>query len=188
MLQKIQLENFCQHENLQWTSLQNINLIIGENSSGKTILLKALYAALRTLEQYGKGNDKRELADILAEKLYWTFQVEALGDLVEKGKSALNFSMVEDSAEFCFTFGKDTNMKIGKIQNTFDTPRQNKSVFIPAKEVLSLFNIILKSRDQDSTIRILIWLRHCKLLHSGGGILMLLLMDGKNWNRSSRGR
>ena len=69
MLQKIQLENFCQHENLQWTSLQNINLIIGENSSGKTILLKALYAALRTLEQYGKGNDKRELADILAEKL-----------------------------------------------------------------------------------------------------------------------
>ena len=132
MLQKIQLENFCQHENLQWTSLQNINLIIGENSSGKTILLKALYAALRTLEQYGKGNDKREVADILAEKVYWAFQVEALGDLVEKGKSALNFSMVEDSAEFCFTFGKDTNMKIGKIQNTFDTPRQNKSVFIPA--------------------------------------------------------
>lgn len=150
VLQKIQLENFCQHENLQWTSLQNINLIIGENSSGKTLLLKALYAALRTLEQYGKGNDKRELADILAEKLYWTFQVEALGDLVEKGKNALNFSMVEDSAEFCFTFGKDTNMKIGKIKNTFDTPRQNKSVFIPAKEVLSLFNIILKSRDQDS--------------------------------------
>lgn len=44
MLQKIQLENFCQHENLQWTSLQNINLIIGENSSGKTVLLKVLYA------------------------------------------------------------------------------------------------------------------------------------------------
>lgn len=39
VLQKIHLENFCQHENLQWTSLQNINLIIGENSSGKTILL-----------------------------------------------------------------------------------------------------------------------------------------------------
>ena len=30
VLQKIQLENFCQHENLQWTSLKNINLIIGE--------------------------------------------------------------------------------------------------------------------------------------------------------------
>lgn len=28
MLQKIQLENFCQHENLQWTSLQNINLTV----------------------------------------------------------------------------------------------------------------------------------------------------------------
>lgn len=150
MLQQIILENFCQHEQLQWQSLQNINLIIGENSSGKTILLKAIYSALRVLEQFGKGNDKRELADILAEKLYWTFQVEALGDLVEKGKSALNFSMIEDSAEFCFTFGKDTNMKISKIRNTFDTPRQNKAVFIPAKEVLSLFNIILKSRDQDS--------------------------------------
>ena len=116
VLQQIILENFCQHEQLQWQSLQNINLIIGENSSGKTILLKAIYSALRVLEQFGKGNDKRELADILAEKLYWTFQVEALGDLVEKGKSALNFSMIEthieEQAKHCFKESEHVHMNV----------------------------------------------------------------------------
>ena len=44
----------------------------------------------------------------------------------------------------------DTKHKIGDVKNDFFVPSQESSIFIPAKEVLSLFNIILKSRDQDS--------------------------------------
>jgi hypothetical protein len=39
---------------------------------------------MRTLEQHGRGQEQRTAAQILAEKLYWTFQPEHIGELVTK--------------------------------------------------------------------------------------------------------
>lgn len=150
MIDLLHLEDFCQHSLVHWDSLSQVNLIIGANSSGKTILLKAIYVALKTLEQHGRGNDQRNLGDILSDKLYWTFQTEKLGDLVRKGRDALSFEMVSGEKSFSYGFGRDTKYKINNVKNDFPTPSGETSIFIPAKEVLSLFNIILKSRDQDS--------------------------------------
>ena len=150
MIDSIHVENFCQHSALDWGSLGHINLIIGANSSGKTVLLKSIYVALKALEQCGKGQDKRSLAEILADKLYWTFQTEKLGDLVQKGQSSLSFTMEGEDRQFSYRFGRDTKQKISQIKNNFTTPREIHSIFIPAKEVLSLFQVISKSRDQDS--------------------------------------
>lgn len=150
MIDSMKIENYGQHTSIRWDWLGSINLVIGANSSGKTILLKSLYVALKTLEQCGKGNEQRSLNEILSDKLYWTFQVEKLGDLVRKGTDSLSFSMQSGNHHFAYNFGRDTKHKIGKVENDFLTPSQASSIFIPAKEVLSLFNIILKSRDQDS--------------------------------------
>jgi len=68
-----------------WSDVGKINLVIGANDSGKTFLLKALYSAVRTLEEYRRGDERRSAAEILSEKLYWTFQPEKIGDLVSKG-------------------------------------------------------------------------------------------------------
>lgn len=62
----------------------NINLIIGENGTGKTFLLKALYSAVRSVEEYRRGDDIKTISEVLSEKLRWTFQVEKLGDMVFK--------------------------------------------------------------------------------------------------------
>lgn len=62
----------------------NINLIIGENGTGKTFLLKALYSAVRSVEEYRRGDDIKTIIEVLSEKLRWTFQVEKLGDMVFK--------------------------------------------------------------------------------------------------------
>ena len=85
MLNNIKLNNFGPLTELNWPKLGQINLIIGENGTGKTFLLKALYCTMKTLEEYKRGDDQRRLEDILAEKLYWTFQPEKIGDLVTKG-------------------------------------------------------------------------------------------------------
>ena len=69
MIDKLLLENFGLHRQISWHHLQNINLLIGENGTGKTYILKAMYSALRSLEQYQKGNENRSLADILSENL-----------------------------------------------------------------------------------------------------------------------
>jgi AAA15 family ATPase/GTPase len=82
MINNIKLNNFGPLSHINWSELGKINLIIGGNGSGKTFLLKAIYSSLRTLEDYKRGNEQRSASDILADKLYWTFQAEKIGDLV----------------------------------------------------------------------------------------------------------
>ena len=104
---------------------------------------------MRTLEEYKRGDDQRTAAEILAEKLYWTFQPEKIGDLVTKGADgALSCSIQFDQRDFVYSFGKDTTKQISSLENHVP-PRESNSVFLPAKEILSLHQIILKSREQD---------------------------------------
>lgn len=149
MLNNIQLENFGPLGQLSWPNLGPINLVVGSNGVGKTFLLKALYSAMKTLEEYRRGDDQRTAAEILAEKLYWTFQPDKIGDLVTKGADgALSCKVQFDNQDFIYSFGKDTTKQISSLENHVQ-PRSSNSVFLPAKEVLSLHQIILKSREQD---------------------------------------
>jgi len=151
MLNNASLRNFGPIEQLDWQGLGNINLIIGSNGCGKSFLLKALYSAVRTLEDYQRGDNKQNsAADILATKLFWTFQPDRrIGDLVNKqANDPLSLELKLDNRVFKYSFGKDTNKSIASIENHV-LPRSNNSIFLPAKEVLSLFHIILKSREQD---------------------------------------
>lgn len=149
MLHQATLTNFGPLREIHWPNLGPINLVIGDNGSGKTFLLKALYAAVRTVEEYRRGDDPRTAADILAQKLYWTFQPEKIGDLVAKGGDGqLSLSIHLDSGEFRFAFGKDTAKQISTLENG-TRPRSSNSIFLPAKEVLSLHHLILKSRERE---------------------------------------
>jgi len=151
MLNSLQLKNFGPIDQLKCEQLGNINLIIGENSTGKTILLKALYSAMRTLETYKRGNEPRSAEEILADKLYWTFETVKIGELVRKGADKpLSFQIDVDNQKFVYTFGRDTTKTIHNLDNHV-TPRESNSIFLPAQEVLSLHSIILESREQDQT-------------------------------------
>lgn len=149
MLNRIELQNFGPLPTLDWKNLGCINLIVGGNGTGKTFLLKAIYSAMRTLEEYKRGDDRRTAAEILAEKLYWTFQPDKIGDLVTKGaSSALSSSMQLDQQDFIYSFGRDTTKQISSLENHVP-PRSSNSVFLPAKEVLYLHRVILQSRELD---------------------------------------
>lgn len=149
MLNSIELDNFGPLQCIKWNKLSNINLIIGANSSGKTFLLKALYCAMRTVEEYQRGQEKRSAAEILADKLYWTFQADKIGDLVTKGADGpLSCKVTVDSRAFSYSFGKDTTKSIASVESHV-FQRDSNSIFLPPKEVLSLQHIILKSRDID---------------------------------------
>lgn len=83
--------------------------------------------------------------------MYWTFQCDKIGDLVTKGvDGSLSFSMDIDQQHFRYKFGKDTTKNIYSLENDVE-PRSSNSIFLPAKEVLSLHGIILKSRETDKT-------------------------------------
>lgn len=149
MITRLELTNFGPLEKIDWKNLGRINLVIGANGSGKTFLLKSLYSAVRTLEEYKRGDSQRSTAEILADKLHWTFQADKIGDLVGKSvASGLTFRSWVDQNEFCYSFGRDTTRQISSIENHVP-PRASNSIFLPAKEVLSLHSIILKSRETD---------------------------------------
>lgn len=152
-IKAIELENYGNICSFRCSDFSNINLIIGENATGKTFLLKAMYSAIRSMEDYKRGDDVRSINDILSEKLRWTFQVDKLGDIVNRSASdSLCFKMVTDHEQNCleYQFSQSANIKVGSV----DAPKAQKegnSIFIPAKEVLSLFSVILKSREVDKS-------------------------------------
>jgi energy-coupling factor transporter ATP-binding protein EcfA2 len=149
MITGIKLRNFGPLTSVDWQKLAPINLVIGGNGSGKTFLLKALYSAMKTLEEYKRGDVQRTAAEILVDKLQWTFQADKIGDLVTKGADGqLNFRLSFGGNEFGYTFGRDTTKQILSLENHVP-PRASNSIFLPAKEVLSLHDIILKSREVD---------------------------------------
>ncbi|AFY82515.1 ATP-binding protein [Oscillatoria acuminata] len=148
MINSFQLNNFGPIRQLTCPHASQINLIIGGNGTGKTILLKALYTAMRTLEDYKRGNEPRSALEILSEKLYWTFEVDQLGDLVQKGADApLSFQLTFNGQPFLYELGKDTTRTIHHLENQVQ-PRESNSIFLPPKEIISLQSLILQSREQ----------------------------------------
>lgn len=150
MIKKLSISNLGPIKSMAATDLHNINLLIGPNQSGKTFLLKALFSALKTVEQFHRGKDNRSDREILSDKIYWTFQVSQLGNVVRKGGDTFKFTMLSDDGEgFSYSFGQSAVKYATIEQNTF-RQRESNSIFIPAKEVISIKDIILESRDSRS--------------------------------------
>ncbi|MGJ0517038.1 MAG: AAA family ATPase [Methylomicrobium sp.] len=149
MINSVQLKNFGPITELDWQNLGPINLVIGNNGCGKSFLLKAMYSAVRTLEDYKRGDNPDRLDHILINKLFWTFQPEGIGNLVSESSHAdLSFSLTLNQKTFRYSFPKKFINAFNNWKNEVP-PRTDNSVFLPAKEVLSLHHIILESREQD---------------------------------------
>ena len=151
------------------------------NGSGKTFLLKSIYCSLRTLEDYKRGNEQRSASEdysgghklyehpvmpSLADKLYWTFQAEKIGEdlAIWSARERIHPCRVRspsikrtcrsdtiDQKDFFYSFGKDTSKQISSLDNNVP-PRASNSVFLPAKEVLSLHRFGKDTSKQISSL------------------------------------
>ena len=147
MISSVKLKNFGPLKNIEWNELGKINIIIGPNGVGKTFLLKSIYSAVKCIEQNGRGNENKNIQELLFDKLYWVFQPYKIGDIVNKpGNNQLEFSISDTKNRLSFSFGQDTIKKIDiSERENWSSPEIN-SIFTPAKEVISIQNTILKSR------------------------------------------
>lgn len=149
MIKGVQLKNFGPLSSFSWDDLRGINLVIGPNGCGKTFLLKMLYATMKTLETHNRGDELRSAKEILAEKLHWTFQGDKIGDLVSKGSSGkLECRVSFVQSHLYFSYGPDARKEIASLEYGIQK-REENSVFLPAKEVLSLRKPILYSRENE---------------------------------------
>ena len=149
MIKSLSIDNLGPITQLRSGNLGSINLIIGPNQSGKTFLLKALYAGLKTVELYKRGKENRLDKEILSDKLYWTFQASELGSIVRKGENSMSFAMFSDkNEELKYSFGPSTTKMATIEKNTF-APRSSNTVFIPSKEILSIKDIIIEAKEDN---------------------------------------
>ena len=143
MITNLELKNFTAFSDLRIDFAPKINVIIGENATGKTHLLKAAYglcagsAVFRNKPDIGKG----ELEAALTGKLLRLFMPldDKLGKMrhhgvAEKAKLEAHFTF---DRKLVVTF--HTNSKSLAIQDSTNYEQyQAEPVFLPTKEVLSL--------------------------------------------------
>jgi AAA15 family ATPase/GTPase len=161
MIKDIAIKNFMVHSDLKANDIPSINIIIGKNDTGKTGLLKLLYAASKTLEIYSLKKKSGDISfkKVLAEKLQDTFmpRKNGLGDLVQKGANdrleveiQIEIQNPKYSQPINFSFGERTESTITHgIDNGVKPVADDcmNALFIPAKEVLTAFNDIRSIRE-----------------------------------------
>ena len=149
------------HSELKIDDVPLINVIIGKNDTGKTGLLKILYATIKSLEIFSikKQSEDASYKKELAEKILNTFMPRnnGLGDLVQKGsKEKLDVNITIENysnnykQQLYYGFGDSAESTIiNCIDHVDPIPSDTiNALFIPAKEVLTAFNDILNIRDK----------------------------------------
>lgn len=148
MISSTRIKGLGPVKDFHWDAIGKINLVIGPNKSGKTYVLKALYSAMKTIETFKRGKELRRDAEILFDKLYWTFQPDQLGKLVSFGSKYAEFELsLDGDQQFAYSFGASASKQVTVTKNTCHTRKQN-SIFLPAKEIISLQQNILRVRDE----------------------------------------
>ncbi len=143
MLKTLHIENFTVFPKVELQFSPGLNVIIGENGSGKSHLLKLGYAILKTLESFGDKAPAREVAEReFAKNLVDIFRSETLGRLTSRvwESTASSISATwgnEGFLEFSFSIRKTEKVDIGSTPQ-YET-LSSSTLFIPPKEILSVF-------------------------------------------------
>lgn len=151
MFERIHADNFAIFEDFHWPELGPINVVIGENDTGKSHLLKLMYAVARSLQEKKRKNASTDVTwgDELANKLRWTFQPPdlKLGRMVTKGESKLRVNTRICEENFYFGFGEATTKQINDVTPVPQFDRELTTLLFPPKEVLTSFDAIAATRE-----------------------------------------
>ncbi|MCC5808697.1 MAG: AAA family ATPase [Opitutales bacterium] len=142
MITNLKLKNFTVFRDLEIDFSRKINVIIGENGTGKSHLLKAAYAMCSEARQFDGQKDvqSEDIASALTTKFIRLFLPieDKLGKLRKHGVAESASVVVEVIPERGLTLSFHTNSKTFAVQNKKEYELYSYSpVFIPTKEVLS---------------------------------------------------
>jgi ABC-type lipoprotein export system ATPase subunit len=143
MLKKLSLDNFTTFQQAEFNFSKGINIIIGENSSGKSHVLKLAYSMTSVWNQCVNAGGR----ELLVKKLHGVFGVEKLTEL--RNRETLLTAENHNVTLECFVDHKSENQALSFNLNRLDDvtfngilPHANvlnKPLFFPVKEVLTIF-------------------------------------------------
>lgn len=140
MISKIELENFSSFKKVEIDCSSQINIIVGENSCGKTQILKAAYALSKiTAIKNDKGSE--EAIKRLLTRLFKP-RSRMVGGLVNRKVGVGCKVTIEDGYGIPFELGIQSKNDTSASLNSLQQPDVEPGVFIPTKEVLTLLPAI----------------------------------------------
>jgi len=141
---ELRLKNFMVFKSAEFQFGTKLNVIIGENGSGKTQLIKLLYSIARSLV-YVPENKKIELnyGQFLLKEVFKTSQYENFIAFSEKraAKTAnIRFALNGNDRSQEFSIRDKVVMPISALKTFMSSCFDNRStVFLPTHELLSIF-------------------------------------------------
>lgn len=142
-INKIGLNNITMFKKASISCASGINVFIGENGTGKTHLLKAMYAFLKTTEKYDDfGSD-------LAKKLDNTFNASGVENLITKNQEEeASLSMLINGQNYSYSIFQNENFPTAKDEGVYKNIsftkncmelNSIKSLFIPTHNIVTTF-------------------------------------------------
>ena len=147
VLKSLEVRNFTAFQEARLDFAEGLNVIIGENGTGKTHLLKLPYAAMAMSAEEGRRGNGRPptkafLETRLAEKLVDVFRPERLGRLALRlrGRSRcevkLGFSDRGTSLGFSFATQSKSEVAVDHSPRAWC---DHAPVFLPTRELLTIY-------------------------------------------------
>jgi len=136
MLKSLEIKNFTVFANANIEFSKGLNVIIGDNATGKSHLLKLGYSVMYPLSEHLNIQ-----SGTLANKLYGVFKPNTLGHLNRygSGRQRTQITVALDLPEtFQFSFAKNSRTEVKIEQNINQTLSTKTPVFIPSRELLTL--------------------------------------------------
>lgn len=143
MLKSLQLNNFTVFEDASFDLSPGLNVVIGDNGTGKTHLLKVAYAVMTEILSLEEVQDRERVMAVVSSGFAPVFQVSTMETLCRQGCAQANIQIhitdgqeiLELSVETVKKSGQDAQINIIKA----GSPKLFIPVFIPVKETLSVF-------------------------------------------------
>lgn len=147
MLKKIKIKNMTVFPEAVLDFSPGLNVIIGENGSGKSHLLKAVYSVIAASAEEGRRPNIGEPTKALlqkkyAEKLINVLRPDTLGRLArrkqgrERCELEFYFSEFGLNSSFGFATASKSEVQIDKLPITWE---KTLPVFLPTRELLTLY-------------------------------------------------
>jgi energy-coupling factor transporter ATP-binding protein EcfA2 len=138
---RLTIANFTVFKDAEFEFAPGVNTLIGENGTGKSHVLKLLYALSEAQRRIHSGEtgltSKPNLDDVIGKMLVDVFQPDHLGRLVRRGKHARTAHV--ELAWGAATLSIDLTFRDRLTTTSVGLGDLERAIFLPPREVLSIF-------------------------------------------------
>ncbi|MEN8219599.1 MAG: AAA family ATPase [Pseudomonadota bacterium] len=143
-IKSLNIENFTIFGKNQFNFSNGLNIVIGENDTGKSHLLRLLYSLIESnniVAQQKDSNNGYLLQKTIPQKLIDIFKPEKLAHLIKNGQNKTHINIEFSEYNIPLNFTKKTKIQVNIDKNKVPARLiKQASLFIPTKEMLSFYD------------------------------------------------